>query len=99
MRRGRGGGKGEIGPRQDQSPFGLQRSAGGEWIFAIRPRVRTGTRRRTCARTVKQSQIRRRVDSHDLAISDLVKSIRALVSVPDAGRSRPIGCTADIEDE
>jgi len=43
-------------------------------------------------------ELSKRVDSHDLAITDLVESIRALVSPPDAGRSRPIGFTADIEE-
>ena len=43
-------------------------------------------------------ELSKRVDSHDLAIADLVESIRALVSAPDEGRSRPIGFTADIED-
>jgi len=44
-------------------------------------------------------ELSNRVDSHDLAIADLVESIRALVSSPGTSRSRPIGFTADIEDE
>jgi hypothetical protein len=38
-----------------------------------------------------------RVDTHDVAITELVESIRELVTTPGKGRSRPIGFTADIE--
>jgi hypothetical protein len=38
-----------------------------------------------------------RVDAHDAVISDLVESIRQIVEFPAAGRSRPIGFTADVE--
>ncbi len=41
----------------------------------------------------------KRVDSHDAAIADLVDSIRALVTAPGGGKSRPIGFTADIQEE
>lgn len=37
-----------------------------------------------------------RVDSHDRAIGELVKSIRQLVALPPRQRSRPIGFTADL---
>lgn len=37
-----------------------------------------------------------RIDSHDLAIGDLVESIRQLVESPPHERSRPIGFTADL---
>lgn len=40
-----------------------------------------------------------RVDTHDLVISDLVESIRQLVESPAKGRSRPIGFTADVEND
>lgn len=39
-----------------------------------------------------------RVDSHDLAINELVESIRQLVALPAKERSRPIGFTADLEE-
>jgi hypothetical protein len=38
-----------------------------------------------------------RVDTHDVAITELVESIRELVTTPGKNRSRPIGFTADIE--
>jgi len=41
----------------------------------------------------------RRVDTHDVAITELVESIRELVTTPGKERSRPIGFTADIEPE
>jgi hypothetical protein len=39
----------------------------------------------------------KRVDAHDAAIAALVASIRKLIEAPQAGKSRPIGFTADIE--
>lgn len=36
------------------------------------------------------------VASHDVAISDLVESIRQLVEYPPEERSRPIGFTTDL---
>jgi hypothetical protein len=40
-----------------------------------------------------------RVDTHDVAITELVESIRELVTTPAKDRSRPIGFTADIVKE
>ena len=39
-----------------------------------------------------------RVESHDVVLADLVESIRQIVEVPATGRARPIGFTADVED-
>jgi uncharacterized protein (DUF2342 family) len=39
----------------------------------------------------------KRVDSHDAVITDLVESIRQMVSGSSSSRSRPIGFTADLE--
>ena len=41
----------------------------------------------------------KRVDVHDAVISDLVESIRQVVEGPGSGRARPIGFTADLEQE
>ena len=41
----------------------------------------------------------KRVDVHGAVITDIVESIRRMVETPGAGRSRPIGFTADIEPE
>ncbi|MBV6416548.1 MAG: hypothetical protein CMLOHMNK_01142 [Steroidobacteraceae bacterium] len=40
----------------------------------------------------------KRVDTHDLAINDLVESIRQLIASPTKSRTRPIGFTADLEE-
>jgi len=39
-----------------------------------------------------------RVDTHDRAIGDLVKSIRQLVASPPSPKARPIGFTADLDE-
>ncbi len=39
----------------------------------------------------------RRVDGHDLALSDLVESLRSMIVVREPTPNRPIGFTADIE--
>lgn len=41
----------------------------------------------------------KRIDVHDAVITDIVESIRRIVDGPGASRARPIGFTADIEDE
>lgn len=39
-----------------------------------------------------------RVDQHDASIATLVRSLRALLRGPVAGKSRPIGFTADLSE-
>jgi hypothetical protein len=39
----------------------------------------------------------KRVDVHDVVITDLVRSIRQIIEGPRKSKSRPIGFTADIE--
>lgn len=39
----------------------------------------------------------KRVEVHDVVITDIVESIRQIVEGPGASQSRPIGFTADLE--